>query len=149
MTVLKKVLKQINDNKKVEIHASGRTDAKVHAINQKAHFDLNIEITNNNMIDCYLLFRMDSIEGDLNNTNCKISENALQRSQGTFYIKSEVPDIKIDANYNYYGVDEPNKDKFLGNIDYANYYSNLYEIEGYEKIELKYNTVPYSTSPDD
>ena len=42
---IEKVLKQINDNKKVEIHASGRTDAKVHAINQKAHFDLNIEIT--------------------------------------------------------------------------------------------------------
>jgi len=40
-----KVLKQINDNKKVEIHASGRTDAKVHAINQKAHFDLDISIS--------------------------------------------------------------------------------------------------------
>lgn len=42
---IEKVLKQINDNKKVEIHASGRTDAKVHAINQKAHFDLDINIS--------------------------------------------------------------------------------------------------------
>lgn len=42
---LEKALKQINNNKKVEVYASGRTDAKVHAINQKAHFDLEVKIT--------------------------------------------------------------------------------------------------------
>lgn len=42
---LEKVLKQINDNKKVEVHSSGRTDAKVHALNARAHFDLDINIT--------------------------------------------------------------------------------------------------------
>jgi tRNA pseudouridine38-40 synthase len=42
---IEKVLKLINDNHKVDIHASGRTDAKVHALNQKAHFDLDIDIT--------------------------------------------------------------------------------------------------------
>lgn len=41
---LEKVLKQINNNKKVEVHATGRTDAKVHAINQKAHFDMDTNI---------------------------------------------------------------------------------------------------------
>lgn len=42
---LEKALKEINDGKKTEIYASGRTDAKVHALNQKAHFDLEVKIT--------------------------------------------------------------------------------------------------------
>lgn len=42
---LEKALKTLNNNEKVEVCASGRTDAGVHALNQKAHFDLNISIT--------------------------------------------------------------------------------------------------------
>jgi len=40
---LEEVLSKIN-NSKVNITATGRTDAQVHANNQKAHFDLNISI---------------------------------------------------------------------------------------------------------
>ena len=42
---LEKALKQINDGKEVSLVASGRTDAGVHAYNQRAHFDLETKIT--------------------------------------------------------------------------------------------------------
>lgn len=42
---LEKALKEINGGKKVTAHASGRTDAKVHALAQKVHFDLDTKIT--------------------------------------------------------------------------------------------------------
>ena len=40
---IEKALKTINGGKHIDIHASGRTDAKVHAYNQKAHFDLEMK----------------------------------------------------------------------------------------------------------
>ena len=44
------VLKEINSNKSVSIYSSGRTDAGVHAINQKAHFNMDIKITPDRLI---------------------------------------------------------------------------------------------------
>lgn len=42
---VERVLTNINGGKKVIIHASGRTDAKVNALHQKAHFDIDKKIT--------------------------------------------------------------------------------------------------------
>ena len=41
---LEDVLKRINGDKDVSVVASGRTDALVHAINQKAHFELDANV---------------------------------------------------------------------------------------------------------
>ncbi|MDD2490261.1 MAG: tRNA pseudouridine(38-40) synthase TruA [Bacilli bacterium] len=43
--VIESAIKKINNGKAVKIHASGRTDARVHAIVQKAHFDLDMNIS--------------------------------------------------------------------------------------------------------
>lgn len=43
-TELEKALKVINNDSKVNVVGSGRTDSKVHALNQKVHFDLEISI---------------------------------------------------------------------------------------------------------
>lgn len=45
---VEKVLKKIF-NEKITIHASGRTDACVHALNQKAHFDVTTKMTATNL----------------------------------------------------------------------------------------------------
>lgn len=42
---IEKALKEISGGKKIDIHASGRTDAGVHAISQRIHFDLDNKIT--------------------------------------------------------------------------------------------------------
>ena len=41
---IENVLKEINDGKSVSIYSSGRTDAGVHALNQKAHFEMDVKI---------------------------------------------------------------------------------------------------------
>lgn len=46
---IEKVLKDINGDEIVDIHAAGRTDAKVHALSQRAHFTLNIDITSDKL----------------------------------------------------------------------------------------------------
>ena len=47
---IENVLKEINGGNIVSIYSSGRTDAGVHALNQKAHFVMDIEISPDRLI---------------------------------------------------------------------------------------------------
>ena len=77
--VLEDKLRQLNSNKKVTIHSSGRTDKGVHAINQKAHFDLDKKIGTNRL---------------------KHSLNKMMELDGTIYIKDvEVVDSDFHARF--------------------------------------------------
>lgn len=69
---IENALKQINKNEDVIISASGRTDAGVHALNQKAHFELSIKITPeklkkalNSILSDYIYIRgLEEVESD-------------------------------------------------------------------------------------
>lgn len=47
---IENVLKEINGGKDVSIYSSGRTDAGVHALNQRAHFSMDIDISSDRLI---------------------------------------------------------------------------------------------------
>lgn len=133
----------IENNKFINIGQTADSHAAVNFISGIDINELNIDVNNNNIINGYLLFRMDTISGDLESIKCVVNQNALQNCSGTYYIKNGIENLKIEAKYNHYGVVEPDSDKFVGNIDYSNYYSDLYDLSGYKKIELRYNTTPY------
>ena len=76
---IEEALKTINSDKHVDIYASGRTDAGVHAYNQKAHFDLDMK----------------------NITEEKLKEGLNSLLPNDIYIKHiEVVDDDFHARYN-------------------------------------------------
>ena len=104
--------------------------------------NLKINVLNNEIVNGYILFRIDEINNVLETFDCNVNENCMINCNGTYYIKS-LTNQSINAKNNYYGTSNLEKDKFLGLIDYSNYYNNYYDISGHETIILNYDTTPY------
>jgi len=90
---IEKVLKKINNKKLVKINASGRTDSGVHANNQKAHFDLDIDITeeklkmglNSLLPDDIYVKKIEEVPADFDaRKNAKAKEYIYKINLGTY-----------------------------------------------------------------
>ncbi len=81
------VLTKLNNNKKVELVSSGRTDKGVHALAQKAHFDLDIKAT----LYGIKKFLNKSLSGEIYIKDIKVVEN-------NFHARYDV----LNKTYSYY-----------------------------------------------
>ena len=151
--VLEEELENLN-NGKVELQASGRTDKRVHAINQKAHFDLNNKIPCNN-IKRYL---NKVLEGEIYISNVEeVSDNFHARydcikKEYRYYINTGSFDV-FKRNYIYQynkplDVDKMilAKNEFLGKHNFKAFCNNSKERTNFErtieKIEInKFNDI--------
>ncbi len=76
---LEEVLTKINGDEKVTVHASGRTDAGVHAINQKIHFDFDKSV------------KLDKLQDSLNKMlPDDIFVKKVERVHGNFHARYDV-----------------------------------------------------------
>ena len=79
---LEDALKFINDGRKVDVFSSGRTDKKVHALGQTAHFDLDVKITldklkraiNSNISDDIHVIKVEKVSDDFHARYSAISK---------------------------------------------------------------------------
>lgn len=113
---IERVLSHI-EKKEVRIHGAGRTDAKVHALDQCIHFDLTIPIT------------CDKLKYVMNeNLNKSIHVNSIMVVDSKFHARYSVK----EKTYKYYITTE--KNPFL--VNYASYVYHLDVEKMKEAIQL-------------
>lgn len=105
--------------------------------------NIEIEVHKNTVINGYMLFKIDELNSDVSNIKCNINENIIIYSKGKYFIKNNVNELILNAKGNYYGTDVVDSSMFYGNVEYSGYYESIYDVPGFEKIELLYNTTPY------
>ncbi len=132
-------LTKINSNKKVTISASGRTDAHVHAINQKAHFDLDKQIDPDKLKDSLNSL----INDDIYIKSIKVVDDDFH---ARFNVKAKEYIYKInigeynpiEKNYVY----QYNKRLDIAEIQRAlKYIEGTYDFKAFAKLETDKDTV--------
>jgi len=110
---MEKVLRKINSNKKVVVVASGRTDAGVHAINQRAHFELETKFSIKGLTK--------AINGLLPND---IFVKKIEKIKGNFHARFDV----VRKDY-YYKINIGEYNPMERNYVYQHGDLNLMEVE--------------------
>ena len=157
---LEKALYEINNHKDTPIYSSGRTDAGVHAINQVAHFDLDIKIT---------LFKLKCALNSLLPEDIHVSHTEIVDDDfhSRYHVKKKIYEyylntgeyIPTERNYVYQYGKELDIDKMIqgskyliGKHDFKNYVSLAAKKENYEreifsiKITKRKNIIKFTFS---
>ena len=141
-SVLEDKLTQINSNKMVSVSASGRTDSGVHALNQKAHFDLELELeceklknSLNRMLPPSIYIKeIEKVECDFH------ARFNVKRKKYVYKINvGEYNPIDADYIYQYNSNLDVTKMKsaiknFIGEHDFTSYTKGCEEKEDYVRI---------------
>lgn len=133
----------IQNNTFENIGQTNDAHAAVNFIKSVESENIEINVLNNEIINGYLLFRIDELNSDIDNVHCNVNNNIMINSLGKYYIKNNVDTLIINAQKNYYGTSNVDSSKFLGNVDYSNYIASLDNVSGYERLELTYENMPY------
>lgn len=140
--VLENMLEKINSNKKVLLVASGRTDSGVHALNQKAHFDLNMDMDTDKLK--YSINKM--LPNDIYvNDIVKVSDDfharfTAKRKKYTYRINTGIYNpIKSNYEYQYNNYLDMEKMKdaiknFIGEHDFTSYTKGNEDKESYIRV---------------
>lgn len=140
--VLEKNLEKINSNKKVLLVASGRTDSGVHALNQKAHFDLDIDMDTDKLK--YSINKM--LPNDIYvNDIIKVTDDfharfTAKRKKYTYRINTGIYNpIKSNYEYQYNNYLDMEKMKdaiknFIGEHDFTSYTKGNEDKESYIRV---------------
>lgn len=108
--LIETVLTSVNNGSSVTIHSSGRTDVLVHALNQKAHFDLDVKVN------------LYSLKKHLN-----------KKFEGKIYVKNiELVSEKFHARYD---VKSKKYVYYINTLEFNPFRRN-YELQYCKKLDL-------------
>ena len=138
---LENALTFINNNHKVLIVSSGRTDKGVHAVGQVAHFDLDMDITlyklkraiNSNISNDIHVIKVEKVNDDFHSRYMVKKKTYIYRlNMGEFDV------LKKDYIYQYNRLLDVDKmaegiSYFIGTHDFKNFVSNSVNKSSYER----------------